>query len=509
MPRSRRSARWAARGGASSRSSRASSRSRSRPAPSARPRPSSNGCGRSGPPSGRMSRLRLDVNGAWDLATARSGSRPIARFDIEFVEQPLAAHDIDGMAELRRRVRVPIAADEAAASVRDVRALLEADAVDVIVVKPARVGGPGAVAEIAALAAAHGVPVVISTLFETGIGIAAALAMAATLPGSTSARWPAPLDHGLATAGLLEHDLLAGSLLVEEGRMRAPVAAGSGGLGSSWMREPSNGSGSTRSGRRHDAGVLRSRLARGRRRRAWPRTPMRAPGDWRSATGRSRWTWASWIARADAVARLARPRRVEPGDRVALLAAPSAAAVAALHGIARVGAVAAPLGPGLTAEPSWPRRARSSPADRDRRTGLEGRRALLGGPMPRSTSWSAGRDGHARTCADRGPSPDPAAPAVGDPDVGDDRPPEGRRAVDGRARRQRRGWLAALPRRPAGCWRSGSATSPGSASSGGRPCRACPSSCWIDRTPRRSSPRWAPTPRRATSRSCRRSDPSP
>ena len=84
-----------------------------------------------------------------------------------------------------------------------------ADAADVLVVKPARVGGPGAVAEIAALAAARGVPVVISTLFETGIGIAAALAMAVDLPDVASPRWPEPLDHGLATAGLLEHDLLA------------------------------------------------------------------------------------------------------------------------------------------------------------------------------------------------------------------------------------------------------------------------------------------------------------
>jgi O-succinylbenzoate synthase len=135
------------------------------------------------------------------------------------------------MAELRRRVRVPIAADEAAASVRDVRGLLETDAVDVLVVKPARVGGPGAVAEIAALAAARGVPVVISTLFETGIGIAAALAVAELLPDVATGRSPEPLDHGLATAGLLEHDLLARSFIVEDGRMRAPGGIGAGGLG--------------------------------------------------------------------------------------------------------------------------------------------------------------------------------------------------------------------------------------------------------------------------------------
>jgi L-alanine-DL-glutamate epimerase-like enolase superfamily enzyme len=176
-------------------------------------------------------RLRLDVNGAWDLATAEDRLEAIARFDIEFVEQPLPAHDIDGMAELRRRVRVPIAADEAAASVRDVRGLLAADAVDALVVKPVRVGGPAAVAEIAELAAARDVAVVLSTLFETGVGIAAGLLAADALPAVPSTRWPTAPDHGLATTGLLEHDLLVASLLVEDGRIRAPRAAGSGGLG--------------------------------------------------------------------------------------------------------------------------------------------------------------------------------------------------------------------------------------------------------------------------------------
>jgi len=176
-------------------------------------------------------RLRIDVNGAWDLATAEERLEAIARFDIEFAEQPLAAHDLDGLAELRRRVTVPIAADEAAESMAAVRTLLAIDAVDALVIKPARVGGPSAVAEIAALAAARGVPVVLSTLFETGVGIAAAMALAASLPEVEGPRWAVPPDHGLATAGLLEHDLLTESLVVAEGRMYVPATPGSGGLG--------------------------------------------------------------------------------------------------------------------------------------------------------------------------------------------------------------------------------------------------------------------------------------
>lgn len=176
-------------------------------------------------------RLRLDVNGAWDLATAEDRLEAVARFDIEFVEQPLPALDIEELATLRRRVTVPIAADEAASSVAAVRDLLAAEAVDVLVVKPARVGGPAAAAEIAERAAPLGVPVVVSTLFETGVGIAAALAVAAGLPVVAGTRWEDELDHGLATAGLLEHDLLTASLLVDDARMRVPAPAGSGGLG--------------------------------------------------------------------------------------------------------------------------------------------------------------------------------------------------------------------------------------------------------------------------------------
>jgi len=174
----------------------------------------------------------------------------VAQFGIEYAEQPLPAHEVEALAELRRRVDVPIAADEGAESVGAARALLAADAVDVLVVKPARVGGPAAVAEIAERAAERGVPVVVSTLFETGVGIAAALAAAAALPGVRGGRTAGTagarvaddatgaadarangLAHGLATAGLLAHDLLVEALHVAGGRMTVPGGPDSRGLG--------------------------------------------------------------------------------------------------------------------------------------------------------------------------------------------------------------------------------------------------------------------------------------
>jgi o-succinylbenzoate synthase len=174
--------------------------------------------------------LRLDANGSWELEGAVARLRAVERFGIQYVEQPLPVAARGAMAQLRAKTGVPIAADEAVTSPEAALALVQGGAADVLVVKPARVGGPGAVAAIAVLAAEHGVPVVVSSLFETGIGLAAAVATAAALPDVDG--WPAAeRDHGLATSGLLEHDLLATPLVLEGGRIRAAFLPGSGGLG--------------------------------------------------------------------------------------------------------------------------------------------------------------------------------------------------------------------------------------------------------------------------------------
>ncbi|HYO44082.1 MAG TPA: enolase C-terminal domain-like protein [Candidatus Limnocylindrales bacterium] len=174
--------------------------------------------------------LRLDVNGTWSLSEAAERLRAIAGVGLQYVEQPLGPSAHAAAATLRDRTGTALAADEAVESVAAARAILEAGAADVLVVKPARVGGPAAVAVIADLAAQRGVAVVISSLFETGVGLAAALACAAALPDVPG--WPAAgRDHGLATAELLRDDLLVRPLVIGEGRMCAPGGPGSGGMG--------------------------------------------------------------------------------------------------------------------------------------------------------------------------------------------------------------------------------------------------------------------------------------
>jgi o-succinylbenzoate synthase len=162
--------------------------------------------------------LRIDANESWDYDTAAALLADLAGFDLEYVEQPLSRGDLAGHARLRRNSEVRIALDEAIDSEEAANAAIGAGAADVLVVKQARVGGSAVVRSIAALAAAAGVPVVLSTFFETGVGTAAAIRSASALPRSTRA-----LAHGLATAGLLEHDLLVDSCPLTDGRISLPT----------------------------------------------------------------------------------------------------------------------------------------------------------------------------------------------------------------------------------------------------------------------------------------------
>jgi len=169
---------------------------------------------------GPMVRLRGDANGAWTVAEARAALEAFAPHDVEYVEQPVAATDIDGLAELRRSAVVGVAADESVASERGLRRVIAAGAADVVVLKPAALGGPARALELAALARQAGMRVVFTHAFETAIGARHALHCAAA--------WgDAPGIHGLQTAGLFVTDV-AEPVSCHDGGAEVPVAPGLG-----------------------------------------------------------------------------------------------------------------------------------------------------------------------------------------------------------------------------------------------------------------------------------------
>jgi len=165
--------------------------------------------------------LRLDLNGDLTEHGAIEWLRTLEWAELEYVEQPIPASlGPQALARVRRAVPMPIAADEAVTDPDAAAELLLAGACDVLVVKPARVGGPRQAHRIVRAATEAGVGVTISTLYETGIGLAAAAQVAATVPGDGA--------HGLGTGALLEDDLVGGAMTVRDGTLALPDGPGLG-----------------------------------------------------------------------------------------------------------------------------------------------------------------------------------------------------------------------------------------------------------------------------------------
>ncbi len=156
---------------------------------------------------GPAGRIRLDANGAWDLDTAVLALGRLARFDLELVEQPVA--DLADLAAIRLRVAVPVAADESLRTLEDARRLAALGAADAVVVKVQPLGGVRAALRVVEAA---GVPAIVSSLYETSIGLAAGVALAAALP-------ELPYACGLGTGALLAADVVADPLLPHGGRL--------------------------------------------------------------------------------------------------------------------------------------------------------------------------------------------------------------------------------------------------------------------------------------------------
>ncbi len=150
-------------------------------------------------------RIRVDANGGWDVTTAERALRELARYGLEYAEQPCAT--LGELAELRRRVDVPVAADESIRRAEDPLAVRAAGAADIVVLKAQPLGG---VRAALAVAETCGLPVVVSSAVETSVGLAAGAALAAALPDL-------PYACGLATMSLLTGDVTDAPLAEEKG----------------------------------------------------------------------------------------------------------------------------------------------------------------------------------------------------------------------------------------------------------------------------------------------------
>ena len=85
--------------------------------------------------------LRIEVNGKWSFEQAVTHVRELERFGISAVEQPLPAHDIEGLRRFREQTGVRVIADESLCTLSDAKGLIDSRACDILNIKVSKCGG--------------------------------------------------------------------------------------------------------------------------------------------------------------------------------------------------------------------------------------------------------------------------------------------------------------------------------------------------------------------------------
>lgn len=160
--------------------------------------------------AGTHARIRVDANQGWSV---REAVRVICALEdagagLEFVEQPVHADDLAGLATVTARVDTPVMADESVFGLRDLSTLIERRSADLVNLKLAKCGGLATAGAMLRLAAAHGVGVIVGSMMEGPIGVGAAASLVAahgtTFVSDLDAAWwqaGSPVIGGLVYAG--------------------------------------------------------------------------------------------------------------------------------------------------------------------------------------------------------------------------------------------------------------------------------------------------------------------
>jgi len=129
---------------------------------------------------GPRASLRLDANQGWTPKEAVRTLRTLEQAGIvlDLVEQPVKAHDLDGMRYVTGHVDTPVMADESVFGPRDAIDLIRMGAADIINIKLMKAGGITNALRVADIAAMHDVECMIGCMLESSIGVAAAVHVA-------------------------------------------------------------------------------------------------------------------------------------------------------------------------------------------------------------------------------------------------------------------------------------------------------------------------------------------
>ncbi|MEX0684897.1 MAG: o-succinylbenzoate synthase [Balneolales bacterium] len=168
-----------------------------------------------------QARIRIDVNGAWKPAEAINNLQRLESISIEYCEQPVAADDLEGLAEVTFHSPIPIAADESVRDVTSANDIIKQKAANVLILKPMLIGTITDFVQITQLANEVNMGVTVTTSLESGIGRLATAHLAASLKQQHFA-------HGLATGQILKDDLVDDQKWIQNGVYNLSSKAGLG-----------------------------------------------------------------------------------------------------------------------------------------------------------------------------------------------------------------------------------------------------------------------------------------
>ncbi|WP_413671709.1 muconate/chloromuconate family cycloisomerase [Massilia cellulosiltytica] len=170
---------------------------------------------------GDRASVRVDVNQAWSETDAMLGMGMLQDAGVDLVEQPIAAHDIEGMRRLRTMNRIPLMADEALHGPLDAFRIAESRAADVYAIKITQSGGLRGAQQVAAIAESANIGLYGGTMLEGAVGTIASAQLFATFP---ELAWGTELFGPL----LLTEEILRTPLQYRDFELQLPAGPGLG-----------------------------------------------------------------------------------------------------------------------------------------------------------------------------------------------------------------------------------------------------------------------------------------
>ncbi len=163
--------------------------------------------------------LRIDPNGVWSVPTAVKIGKRLEELDIEYFEDP--SWGLNGNAEVRRQIRIPIATNMYPARFDDLAPAIKLNAVDIVLTDIHYWEGPKGVKDLVAVCNTFNLGVAMHSGAEFGIELAAMIHTASTIPTMTFA--------GDAHYHYLTDDIIEGGLMkYENGCIKVPTGPGLG-----------------------------------------------------------------------------------------------------------------------------------------------------------------------------------------------------------------------------------------------------------------------------------------